>query len=308
MARPIFVVGSPRSGTTGLANALCQHRDIAGIQSPEHYGIHESHFFSMVKGRYGDISNPSNFIEFVEAFAASDYFILSGVEKELIYSRRPQTYEEFFRILMDEFARRKGTQFWLEKTPHHSVYIYEIAGYYPDSRFIAIKRGILDTIKSDVKLHYDPSSGYFAGEVKIPRSLLLIYLVFRYHMYYKHIESFCRKHPDRCMLVSFEEFTKLKESTFRRICDFLGIPFDPRMLEEPYKRNTSFSSEIERRRTLKRREEVLISAFDKIARVIPFVVYRMAARIYKKKMRSRPYPSWFYRMKVKELGKPPEHE
>lgn len=120
MSTPIFVLGKHRSGTTWLANQLCQHSHIVGVQHEAHGGIHESAYFSTVYGRYGDLITKSNFIELVEVLAASDYFRLAGATKEYLYSLWPTTYQDLFKQAMDDLADRKGASHWLEKTPPHT--------------------------------------------------------------------------------------------------------------------------------------------------------------------------------------------
>lgn len=51
MPLPVFVVGRNRSGTTWLANQLCEHPDIAGVQQERRHGIHESAYFGCLDGR-----------------------------------------------------------------------------------------------------------------------------------------------------------------------------------------------------------------------------------------------------------------
>jgi hypothetical protein len=108
MPTPIFVLGKHRSGTTWLANLLCQHPQIAGVQHARHHGIHESAFFSHVYGRYGDLAVWSRYAEFVEVVAASDYFRLAGATREFLYSLWPTSYEGVFRAVMDRFAAQRG--------------------------------------------------------------------------------------------------------------------------------------------------------------------------------------------------------
>jgi hypothetical protein len=40
--------------------------------------------------------------------------------------------------------------------------------------------------------------------------------------------------PERCLLVRYEDLVRQPESSLRRICDFLGVPFTGEMLD-PYK-------------------------------------------------------------------------
>ena len=154
MKKPVFIVGIERSGTTWLANILCQHSNITGIQAKRHYGIHESVFFSNIEEKFGNLSDDNNFIQLVEILSSSDYFILSGLNKDILYEERPKTYHDFFRLIMERFAEKRKADFWLEKTPSHSLYLEKISKYYPDAKFIAIKRDIVDTIKSTIRLEY----------------------------------------------------------------------------------------------------------------------------------------------------------
>ncbi len=52
---------------------------------------------------------------------------------------------------MDSYAERENANYWLEKTPAHSLYLEELSEHFPEAKFIAIKRNIIDTIKSTIK-------------------------------------------------------------------------------------------------------------------------------------------------------------
>jgi hypothetical protein len=75
---PVFVLGQHRSGTTWLANILANHHRVVAVQSDDHFGVHESIFFSHFARAYGDIADETNFRRFAADFAASDYYILTG--------------------------------------------------------------------------------------------------------------------------------------------------------------------------------------------------------------------------------------
>lgn len=83
---PIPVVGKHRSGTTGLANHLCEHSAIEGVQHEAHGGIHESGYYSHVSRRYSPLHRRVHFREFVEVLSASDYFRLAGIDKSFMLS------------------------------------------------------------------------------------------------------------------------------------------------------------------------------------------------------------------------------
>lgn len=86
MTQPLFILGKQRSGTTWLSNQLSQHSQISAAQNDHHGGVHESAYFSHVAGRYGDLSQKTNYVEFVEVMAVSDMMKILGVDKEFLYS------------------------------------------------------------------------------------------------------------------------------------------------------------------------------------------------------------------------------
>ena len=84
-SKPIFIIGSPRSGTTWLGAQLCRHSEIVGFEDERYSGLKESAFFCDFMPYFGNISSPVSYTIFIEAFAATDYFRLSGLSKDIFY-------------------------------------------------------------------------------------------------------------------------------------------------------------------------------------------------------------------------------
>ncbi|MHA1284992.1 MAG: sulfotransferase family protein [Promethearchaeota archaeon] len=182
MSKPIFVVRPHRSGTTWIANILCQHSKIVGVQADEHHGIHESAFFSSVENYFGDLRNDNNFIIFVESFGSSDYFRLTGLNKDFLYNNRPKTYAGAFRLIMDTFAKKQRAEYWLEKTPAHTLYLNKIAKYFPNAKFVGITRDVIDVLRSAVRRQTFKSN--------FKRKLFILKRIWRYFKYLKHLYRF----------------------------------------------------------------------------------------------------------------------
>jgi len=293
MATPIFVVGTHRSGTTWLANILCQHSSIVGIQAERHFGIHESAFFSHVRGRFGDLRDNNNFIQFVEVFGSSDYFILSGLKKEFFYEARPRTYPEAFRLLMDRLAEAKGAKYWVEKTPAHSLYLDEITMCYPDAKFIGIRRNVVDTVRSVVQRQRGMST-------LLSRMILLVKTVFHYCNYMKHIDHHLKK-TDSMMVVNYEELRQTPQRVLSDVCQFLGIEFESQMLECRYQPNTSFRSDTHRSSVLSVSELLLIKWIYGLLRLFPYRIYRIMS-LAKRAVGREPLPDWFFSIKKEQLS------
>ncbi|UCC29807.1 MAG: sulfotransferase [Phycisphaerales bacterium] len=119
--RPIFVVGSPRSGTTLLRLILDSHPDISC--GPE------THFLmglSTIVGRRWEL---------IERY---------GFEKAYWY----QKVAEFFDSFQRGYAERRGKKRWAEKTPYYTTILDFINQLFPSSQFIHIIRDGYDVVAS----------------------------------------------------------------------------------------------------------------------------------------------------------------
>lgn len=287
MPTPIFVLGKHRSGTTWLANLLCQHSQIAGITHEKHFGIHESAYFSCVYGRYGNLDEKSNFVEFVEVISASDYFRLAGANKKYLYSLWPTTYEDLFKKVMDRFAAERGAKLWIEKTPPHSVLVNQLSVIYPDAKFITVIRDVEAVVASTIAL---------AGtepESKMSNVGEIFSTVVSWVIYNKILRSF-GKHSDKMLTIRYEDLKSDLEHCLQKICAFLEIPFEPEMSELPFVRNTSFTK-IKRGQALSGEEKMMIRFTRHIFELIPlWILNAINKRIKSKKKRN--LPPWFFKM------------
>ena len=274
MPIPLFIVGSPRTGTTWLANILCQHSDIAGIQAKKHFGIHESSFFSHIENNYGSLKDNVNYLRFVKIFTATNYFILSGLNKKNFYKQRVYTYHKFFQLLMDEFAKKENVNFWLEKTPAHTLHLNRIAFLFPNAIFIAIKRNIMDTVKSNIKLMQRTKTLY-------SKKIAILKEVLRYHLFYSEIEYFKSQNNKRIQIVHYEDIKKHPHKVVMNLCKFIGIPFEPQMLNVKYKPNTSFKDHKEREQILSLYEKRFIETLDLSFSIIPHSFFHILSFIWK---------------------------
>jgi|GEM_PF-1546887 len=298
MAKPIFILGVHRSGTTWIANILCSHSKIAGIQAPRHNGIHESAFFCTVKDRFGDIRNDNNYIEFLETFSNSDYFILSNLDKNYFYKNRPNSYDEFFKMMMDKYAEEQKTEFWLEKTPAHTMYFNELLTIFPTAKFIIVKRNIIDSIKSDIRLRYFNED--MQRKTKLSKIIFIIFLAFRYYLYYSNISS--QRKKENCLFIEYENVKKNRVEATKKICDFIGIDFEQQLLEDEYQPNTKFTSEKERFKVLTNEEVTFIKILDQLFKYFPNKLLCSFLPLYKKLYRERnEIPDWFYSIKKDNL-------
>ncbi|MFP4027799.1 MAG: sulfotransferase family protein [Candidatus Brocadiia bacterium] len=288
---PIFVLGKHRSGTTWVREILGNHPDVASVGA-------ESAFFSHVIPKFGPIETANDFIAFAEAFGASYFFALSGQEKSDLYRYGPLPLRTFFQRFMDDVARKENCQFWLDKTPDHTLHINRLLHIYKDARFVGITRDPAEVARSSLKM--------FHNKKHLPsvrkRKLFLLRTVFLRQAYNKYLER-ARNQSSRVFRVHYEDLLNDTSSTVKGMCDFLNISYHPDMLDTG-DANTSFSSERERKQTLSNNEVNWVTSVNSVLRYLPTAFFDaiLAANALRRRLSPRPLPHWFYKSKKQELG------
>ena len=118
---PVFVVGSPRSGTTWVQRLLVAHPAVCGGQ--------ESHFFAAFGPplRSMALRAPGK-----RAVGLACYFTLEEFGHEV---------RGLWRRMMTRIVQSKpGASILVEKTPNHAIYTAEIATLFPNAKFIHVIR------------------------------------------------------------------------------------------------------------------------------------------------------------------------
>ena len=285
MSQPLFVLGKQRSGTTWLATQLSQHSQIACVRDDHHGGVHESAYFSHVAGRYGDLAKRTNYVEFVEVMAVSDFMRILGVDKDFLYSLWPTTYEGVFEAVMARLAREKGARYWLDKTPEHTLLADKLATLYPEAKFVAILRDAHDVMRSTLGRY---------GDVSRRRRYILARGTLNLAHHNKEIIRFARR-SKRVHLVRFEDMKGDPEAVFRGVSRFLELEFEPGLLEEAYRPNTTFARGRERSQVLSDRDKHLIDLTMSLSSYVPTHVFRAVKRASSFRA-EKPLPKWFFSM------------
>ena len=293
MPTPIFVLGKQRSGTTWLANQLCEHPQIAGVQHEKHHGIHESVFFANFHGRYGDLADKRNYMEFVEVISTADYFVLAGATREYLYSLWPATYEEVFRKVMDRFAEQQGCTHWLEKSPTHTLLAPWLANLFPDAMFVSIIREPQSTVSSSLGM-----AAWVNPRVVDDRRLRrshIIRTVAKWRYYNKVILRLAHQ-TERNLVVDYGDFRSDTEGTLRRVCDFLGLDVCPEIMNQTYAPNRSAGAGADEARILSKGEKALVCLTAGASRLVPIGLYRMVERRMQRSRGRMPLPGSSYRL------------
>ena len=231
----IFIVGSPRSGTTLLQAFL-------STQSPI-YSFRETHFFTKIKPEL--IIDVTGHIE--EMCLTNVYELLHSIldlqfteEERSSISLSARDHKLTPRMLFEIIIRKliaeqhgivANTAIWLEKTPDHALHLGEIYEWYPSARVIHIVRHPIPVI-------YSMNNNFKFLVEKSVRELAK-----RWLMTIETVDSYSERY--NIFTVRYEDLVADVNKVVRGICDYLKIDFDPGALSQYAKKAKIITSSSE---------------------------------------------------------------
>jgi hypothetical protein len=233
---PVFVLGSPRSGTTLLYDMLLSAGGFAVY-------LAESNVFNLLIPRFGDFSRRSNREQLLEAWLNSKLFRASGLEAQSIRSllEKCRNGGEFLRTLMQEICSAQGMPRWAENSPEGMLCLPLIKQLIPDALFVHIIRDGRDVATSLGKLRYVRAFPWEDRHGLIGCGLYWEWMV-------EHGRNFGRTVPSDYMEVRFEQLLMRPQETLDQIGPFIGQQLDYEVIQQiaygsVKKPNTSFRQE-----------------------------------------------------------------
>lgn len=240
MNGPIFIVGNSRSGTTMLGRVFGNHSAI--------YTFNELHFFEQQIDSRSVIERPiwsreklvsmlerlitsardSLFDDVVQgkyANEADDILVQSGTSDPVAVYQMFLNYE----------ARNHGKTIPCEQTPRYIFFVSEILHAFPDAKIINMVRDPRDVLLSQK----NKWRRRFLGARNIPlREALRAWV--NYHPYtiaklwvaaVRTSKNF--RDEKRFASIRFEDLVTHPDKTVRKLCEFVGVPFEGAMLDVP---------------------------------------------------------------------------
>jgi Sulfotransferase family/Glycosyl transferase family 2 len=202
---PVFIIGSPRSGTTVLAHALAQHSDfwVSG-ESDFLFYLFSERFVERAYERAMDVPGPR-------------WLRLEDVSEEEFLAHVGMGINA---LITD----RSGGRRWIDQTPHYTQIVDSLAGLFPGARFLHILRDGREVVHSMLNFADsipDPAVGDFLREtVAWATDLRTACETWRQHV--DTAMAFCERQPDRAMVVPYAELVAQPHAMFTRIHHFLG--------------------------------------------------------------------------------------
>ena len=201
----VFVIGSPRSGSTLLARMLGSHSAILGRPEPHLLTplAHLGYFEKVDRAPYDAVLAAESVREFVAD--------LPGGEQDYVDACRAYTDVLYGRML----ASAPGKQFFLDKTPAYALSLDFIERIYPDARYIVLTRHPLAVFSSFAE-------SFFNGDYRAAHEYNPIL-----ERYVPAIARFLRRAEVPRHHVVYEEMVIDPATHLARMFEFIGIPNQP---------------------------------------------------------------------------------
>jgi hypothetical protein len=230
---PVFIIGSPRSGTTALAAALAEH----------------SHFWtggeSTVLASLFPPRRLAATFEWAHTLPAST-LLTQGISQE--------EFMQHVGIGINAlFTSRSDGRRWVDQTPAYALIAGQLLDMFPDARFIHILRDGRRVVHSMQHIASNPERMDVASsndwlENEHFHGIVQRFGDFRYACrdWARHVmaaHDFQQRHPDSCLTVVNEMLLTKPEAEFQRIFRFLDVPYEsaPVAYLGSHRVNSSFS-------------------------------------------------------------------
>lgn len=212
-AGPIFVGGLERSGTSLIYALLGSHPAIAMTR--------RTNWWTYFYGRFGDLADDANLERCLATMLS--YRRHRKLEPDPDRLRRElrsgeRTYGRLFELLEAHHAERLGKPRWGDKSLHTERYADLVFRTFPSARILHMVRDPRDRHASVLRRWKRVRGGVGASTAAWVASVRLG-------------ERNTRDFAGRYRMVRYEDLARRPERTLRWICDFIGEPFVPAMLE-----------------------------------------------------------------------------
>ncbi|HEX4963504.1 MAG TPA: sulfotransferase [Thermoanaerobaculia bacterium] len=208
-AGPIFIIGSPRSGTSILARSLAAHSQL--WTSGESYILFDLYGAGRVEAAF----------ERARVLSRGSWFDDQKVTKS-----------EFLRCLglgvQALFDSRTGGRRWVDHTPHYVLMADTLAEMFPAARFVHIlrdgRRVVHSMVHFGARLQREAPSG--TEPFVPPWAKDFTVACGTWTTYVEAAMDFCKRNPERAITVVNEELVADTEESFRALFRFIKVPFE----------------------------------------------------------------------------------
>lgn len=201
---PVFIVGSPRSGTSLLRSLLSRHPSIAICG--------ETRFFADIykfHSAFGPLDNANNRERLVDRWTATARMRYLKIDPAPVRQRLlndATSYPAFLDIVLRSYAGDRGKERCGEKTPHHAFFTEVLSDWYPGAYIIHIVRDPRDVVASLQRMPWAPKSILNNASMWV--------------LFNRAAEK--SRHRPAYLQVRYEHLVASPQQTLSKICDHIG--------------------------------------------------------------------------------------
>ncbi len=229
--KPIFVVGSPRSGTSILTWCLGHHPNLFPVPESNWMGdfsvsVAVAHQIGTARGDYSILSAMD--IRDDELFAAlgqsiSDLILRHRTDLERKRETRSAALKLDARWREAASTAAGPKERWVDGTPEYSLHICGLRKLFPHALFIHLCRDVRAVVRSMINFHRVAGFNLVANEEEAYR-------------YWMRTVSACQMAeraygPNVVRRIRYADLIDSPESAIRSLLDFLGEPYTAKCLE-----------------------------------------------------------------------------
>ncbi|MEJ2509196.1 MAG: sulfotransferase [Gammaproteobacteria bacterium] len=217
----IFMVGEQRSGSNLLRVILNESPDIAGPHPP-----HILQRMMPLVPLYGDLKKEKQFKRMVDdvcRLVEHNPVVWEGVEdgfdRDDVRARcRENSLIAIFGAVMDIYAEKKGARAWICKSMQNIRWADQLDAYFDRPKFLYLYRDPRDVALSFSKAVIGDKHPYFVTRQWVELQQLCL-------------DQRAKLGPDQFFSLRYEDLIANPEVVVRDLCGFVGVDFQPTMLE-----------------------------------------------------------------------------
>lgn len=233
--KPVFMIGTQRSGSNLLRLMLNQLNDIASPHPP-----HILERMNPLMDLYGSFDNDENYHKLVDDVCRLvelnpvEWSEMNFDRKEIYLRSKSRSLLGVYAAIHDIYAENQGAKTWCCKSLANIQYIKDIEDHFDNPKYIYLYRDGRDVALSFQKAVVGEKHIYnIANDWAETQAMALSFKDF--------IDE------KRFYCVSYEQLTQQPEQTAHALCEFLGTEYVPEMLDfhkSSEAKNAASSSEL----------------------------------------------------------------
>ena len=204
----LFVVGSPRSGTTMLERMLASHSMILGGPEPH-------------------LLTPLAHLGFWDKVDKAPYdHVLAAQSQRLFVNELPGKEQDYWDacraycdVLYGRYLSASGKPICMDKTPAYALVLPFMAKVFPDAKYVVITRHPLATFSSF-------AASFFDGDYQTAHEYNPII-----ERYVPALANFLRQDETPFVHVRYEDLVKDPETWMERVYEHIGVPFEKETID-----------------------------------------------------------------------------